>query len=164
MPTASIVELCEGIVTALNNAGSGEFSQDFTAIFKYVPEYTLPDAETLRVVITDAGGEIDYAARRYVGYIDRARVVILKRVDADSGTGISSTAIGEMLLLADEITEFLAQLVIADEYKPTGNIQRGDATDERGQMDRSHYFPGDMEKGRTFASSLTFEYERTRKL
>ena len=60
---ALIVQLGKGVRDLLN---AGSFSQTFEAVWEYVPVYEIPSADTLRVVVTDAGGEIDLATKALV--------------------------------------------------------------------------------------------------
>lgn len=146
---ALIVILGNGVTDALN---AGSFSQDFTAVWQYAPSYVLPDADDLQVIVTDAGGEIDLDARRFVKYGDTIRVVLLWRVSKDSETGIDDTKMDDALLLLQEIGEYLVLKKIGD-YSQTGLVTRGD-----GDKDKSHYFPGNLDQGSVFASDLRLEY------
>jgi len=151
---ASIVELCQGIADAINGAGSGTFSEPFTAVFEYAPQYTIPDTETLRVVVTDAGGTIERPARRLLQYADTARVVVMWRVADASGTGIDADLMERGLVLLEEITEFLFGLQIGN-FKQSGSLVRGD-----GEKDKSHYYPGNLDQGLIFAADLRIGYQK----
>ena len=55
MANSSIVKLGEGVADALN---AETFSESFTAVYEFAPQYTIPATETLRVVVTDSGSEL----------------------------------------------------------------------------------------------------------
>lgn len=150
---ASLVNLCKGVRDALNDASSGTFSESFTAVFQYVPQYTIPDFETLRVVVSDAGGDINGASRRLIQYVDRVRIVILWRVDSATTTEIDNDLMESGLLLSEEIVEFLFHRPIGN-HRHTGEVIRGD-----GEKAKNHYFPGHLEQGQIFAADLTFAYQ-----
>ena len=155
--SSSIVALCNSVVDSLNNAGSGAFSEDFTAVFEYAPQYTIPDTENLIVVVTDAGGEINLPARRLIQYMDVVRVVVLWRADETSSTGIDTARMDAALTLVEEIAEFLFLRKQGD-YTPTGVVTRAD-----GEKDKSHYMPGHVDQGCVFASDLRFEYQKQKR-
>ena len=148
MATAGIVSLCEGVVTALN---AGTFSESFTAVFAYNPNYSNIDAKTLRVLVTDAGGDLSLISRGAMGVTDNVRVVVLWNMAAGA-TGIDTEKMGRALTLLEEIIKFLAVLGVAD-YAPTGNMERA-----TGEKDKSHYMPGNLED-RLFAASIKVEYQ-----
>jgi hypothetical protein len=151
MATAGLVALCEGIVTALNGAGAGTFSEDFTAVFAFNPNYSNIDAKTLRVVVTDAGGDLELIGRGALGVTDNARVVVLWNVGTGA-TGIDTDRVGRALTLLEEITVFLATLGVAG-YAPSGTMERAS-----GDKEKSHYMPGNLED-RLFAASVKIEYQ-----
>ena len=155
--SANIIDLCNAVVDALNDAAEDTFSQTFTAEFEYVPEYTAPDADTLRVIVTDAGGKIPRAGRELITYADQVRVVVLWRVK-QSSTGIDTSRMAEALQLVDEIAEYLYDKNVGDdeEFIQSEEMQRGS-----GEKDKQHYFPGNLED-RVFAASLLIPYNRTK--
>lgn len=148
---ANIVDLCQGIADALNGAAPGTFSQDFAASFEFAPDYSSMDAKTLRVVVTDAGGDIELVSRARMGFTDTARVVVLWRVDAGS-TGIDAAKMRAALLLLEEIARFLLGRGVAN-YSQTGTAQRGD-----GEKGKAHYMAGNL-SDRIFAASLLLPYQ-----
>jgi hypothetical protein len=145
--SANIVELGEGIRDALN---AHTFSQDFDAIFSFNANFSNMDAKTLRVVVTDAGGDIRLIGRQSMQMMDTIDVVILHRVDSGA-TGIDDAKVNSALVLMDEITAFLIRKNIA-EYSPQGVIRRG-----RGDGAKQHYMRGDLED-RLFASAIAITY------
>jgi hypothetical protein len=145
---SGIVALCQGVADALN---AGSFSQAFTASFEYAPNYSTMDAKTLRVIVTDAGGDVAMISKGMIGYTDNVRVVILHRVDAGA-TGIDTSKMAEALDLLEEIVEYLIVLPI-DAYMPQGTVSRG-----TGEKDKQHYMPGNLED-RVFAASIVIPYE-----
>ena len=156
MPTANIVELCQAVADALNAADVGTFEETFTAEFIFAPEYSVMDAKTLRVIVTDAGGDLEMIARSRLGFTDNVRVVILWRVDA-AGTGLDATKIGRGLTLLEEISRFLVGKKMAD-YNQTGTARRAD-----GEKEKNHYMPGNLQE-RTFAAALVLPYVTTENL
>jgi GTPase SAR1 family protein len=151
--TASIVSLCQDVTDYLNAAGSGTFSQTFTAVYEYSPQYTIPDAESLIVVVTDAGGQVDLNSRRQMQYTDSVRVVILWRVDSPSVTGIDDDMMKASLLLSEEIVEYLYCVKMGN-YTPTTAAYRGD-----GAKSKQHYYPGLVDQGLVFGADITLEYQ-----
>jgi hypothetical protein len=151
--TANIVSLCQAVSSALNEAPAGTFSEAFTAAYEYAPNYSVIDAKTLRVVVTDAGGQVELVARGRLGYTDSVRVVVLWRVDA-GGTGLDTSKIGRALTLVEEIVLYLLGKNMAG-YVQTGVVRRGD-----GEKEKQHYMPGNLEE-RVFASVLVLEYQTT---
>ena len=149
--SSNIVTLCHAVRDALNGAEAGTFSQSFTAVFEFLPEYTPVDAKTLRVVVTDAGGDITMPARGKRGMQDRVRVSAIWRVSPTSGTAIDKTRMDEALTLMDEITEFLLCRAMGD-YSQTGRILRG-----LGDKDKSHYYAQNL-KEKTFIASIIASY------
>lgn len=145
--SANIVELGEGIRDALN---AHMFSQSFDAIFSFNADFSNMDAKTLRVVVTDAGGDIRLISREWMQMLDTIDVVVLHRVDSGT-TGIDDTKVGAALLLMDEIAAFLIRRAIAG-YTPQGVIRRG-----RGDGGKQHYMRGDLQD-RLFAASLAISY------
>lgn len=151
MPTAGIVELCEGVAAALNGAEVGTFSEVFTAVFQYNPNYSNIDAKTLRVLVTDAGGDLELISRGSLGVTDNARVVVLWNMGT-AATDVDTDKMKRALLVLEEITVFLAGRAIAD-YMPTGAMERAS-----GDKSKSHYMPGNLED-RLFAASVRVEYQ-----
>lgn len=149
--SANIVDLCQGIADALNAADAGTFSESFSATFEYNPNYSNIDAKTLRVVVTDAGGEIEAISRANLGFTDTARIVVLWRVDSGA-TGIDTDKMKRALLLLEEIALFLLLKPIAN-YSAVGTMERGTT-----EKDKSHYMPGNLEE-RLFAASLKIPYQ-----
>lgn len=149
---AGIVDLCEGVRDLLNNAGSGVFSEDFTAVFDYVPTYTIPDMSSIHVVVTDAGGEFESNSRRLLTHQDTVRIVLMWRVADSSGTGVDSDLMSRALTLLQEISNYLFHKGVGD-YKQFGNIVRGD-----GDKDKSHFYPGNIESGTVFAADISITY------
>ena len=150
---ANIVALCQGVASELNNAPLGVFSESFSAAFEYAPVYSSMDAKTLRVVVTDAGGELELMSRARLGFTDGVRVVVLWRVDAGS-TGLDVDKMGRALLLLEQITKFLVGRKVAD-YAQTGAARRGD-----GEKEKQHYMPGNLEE-RVFAAAVVLTYQTT---
>lgn len=145
---SSIVDLCQGVVDALN---VGSFSQVFIASFEFAPNYSSMDAKTLRVIVTDAGGDGELITKSMIGYTDSVRVVVLYRVDSGA-TGIDNTKMQAALDLLEEIIEYLIVMPIGN-YSPDGTIKRGS-----GDKDKSHYMPGNLED-RVFASTVVIPYQ-----
>lgn len=148
--SAHIVTLCTAVADALT---AGAFSETFTAEYEYAPNYSAMDAKTLRVVVTDAGGEVGLMTRSRLGYMDKVRVVILWRVDA-TGTGLSPEKMNRGLVLMDEIINFLMGRTMGN-YSQTGEVQRG-----LSEKDKEHYFPGNLDQ-RVFATTAVFGYRTT---
>jgi len=110
---SSIAALCNGVVTELN---AGSFTTAFTAVFQYLPNFTVMEAETFQVVVTD-----------------------LYRVGAGT-TGIDDAKMEICLNLLEEITQFLALRKIGN-YSPSGQMFRS-----TGDKDKSHYMATNLEE------------------
>lgn len=151
MSESSIASLGDGVAGALNDAAPGTFSETFTAVYAFAPNYSTMDAKTLRVVVTDAGGEIALASRAQALFTDAIRVVVLWRVDAGA-TGLDDTAMRRALTLLEEITLFLLGRSVA------GYAQDGTATRGAGEKEHAHYMAGNLED-RVFAASIIFPYQ-----
>jgi hypothetical protein len=149
---ASIKTLCDGVVTALNGAEAGTFSETFVAEFQYAPSFSNMMASTLRVLVTDAGGDVGLISRAWVGMTDSVRVVIMWRVDETAGTGIDEDLMARALQLLEEITVYLIGRSVGG-YSQLGTAQRG-----TGEKDKEHYMPGNLED-RCFAASLLLPYQ-----
>ena len=149
--SASIIDLCEGVVAALNGAAPGTFSETFSAVFELAPNYSTMDAKSLRVVVTDAGGEIEPVARAYLSFTDGVSLVVLWRVDSGA-TGIDTAKMKRALALLEELVVFLALRPLAG-YTPTGKMDRAG-----GAKDKTHYMAGNLDE-RLFAASVRVEYQ-----
>lgn len=149
--TASIVALGEAVAAALNEAAPGTFSEAFAASFEFNPNYSSMDAKTLRVVVTDAGGDIAPVGRNYLGFTDSIALVVLWRVDSGT-TGIDNSKVGRCLNLLEELLVYLALRSVAG-YSATGKMTRAG-----GDKGKAHYMAGNLEE-RLFASSVTIEYQ-----
>ena len=121
--TAPIVETAQAVVDALN-AASG-FSQAFTAVLKYVPVYTLPDAKSLQVCVVPAGaaygdGEAGLRSGRRFGRVDyTVHVGIVARVTQTDGEP-DADEMDALLSLVDEIYAFfLADPCVGSAVKST---------------------------------------------
>lgn len=149
--SASIIDLGEAVAAALNDATPGTFSESFSAAFELAPVYSSIDAKTLRVIVTDAGGEIAPVGKGYLGFTDSISVIVLWRVDAGQ-TGIDYDKMKRALLILEEIVVFLAMRSLAG-YSPTGEMERAG-----GAKDKTHYMAGNLEE-RLFAASVRITYE-----
>jgi len=93
-------DIADAIVTALNGE---EFSQPFTAVKKYLPQYLLEDLATLRVSVIPSiwsAAPKNRALREYQYAVD---IAVQKAIDPDT------LAEGDaMVALMEEIDKFLA--------------------------------------------------------
>lgn len=149
MPS-NLLDLCNGVVTALN---AGSFSEAFTAVFDYAPNYSTMRVKDITVIVTDAGGDINFASRSRAGYRDGVRVVVLWRVDS-AGGGLDPEKLDRGLVLLDEIVLLLLGRTIGG-YSQTGEAQRG-----VGEKDKQHYMPANLDE-RVFAATVVFQYLTT---
>jgi hypothetical protein len=100
MAKPRIIEIADAIVTQMNLAS---WSQAFTMVRKYLPNYTPTELETLRVtamVMQQATGLLNRGKRQTLMAID---VGIQKRVDASDAATLDSLA-----HLSEEITNYWA--------------------------------------------------------
>ena len=144
---ANIVALCEGVRDALNGYA---FSEDFTAVHSFNPNFSPIEAKELQVIVTDGGGDLGLISRQMMGCTDTVDVIVLWRVDA-STTNIDPEKMNRALILMDGIAEFLIRRQIAD-YSPSGIIRRGS-----GEGTKQHYMKGDI-RDRLFAAAISLTY------
>jgi hypothetical protein len=148
---SAIYDLCDGVVEALNGAEPGTFSEAFSAEFAFAPNFSNMDAHTLRVIVTDAGGDLELLTRGQMGMTDSVRVVVLWRVGGGT-TGVDGALVRRALTLLEEIALFLVGRSVAS-YSQDGSAQRG-----TGEKDKAHYMPGNLED-QCFAASMLFPYQ-----
>jgi hypothetical protein len=153
------VEVAQGVRDALNGAGSGVFSQDFTAAFDYRPTKNFPDvidstdADDWLVLVTLGNPNHFRSARNRWGETYPVHVGLLVDCRKPSPeTGLDEAKIGEALVLLDEIYRYLRDRMIdADSGK-------------YGPLEVTHdpvYDPEDLDSG-LFAGVLILNYRTER--
>lgn len=97
---AQIIAIADALVDRLNNAPG--WSQSFTAVRKYLPEYKLEDMATLHVTVVPRATTNENIDRQRNEYLPQVDVAIQKRVDLSS-----NTAPDAMMQLVDEFVSVL---------------------------------------------------------
>lgn len=104
-----IAELGAALASAINDAPSGTFSVVMpTALFQYEADYTIPDGETMRVVVVPASARKERSARSgmwtwtYVFHVG-----VLGDVSATGSTGIDSDLMAACLGVVEDLSAWL---------------------------------------------------------
>lgn len=130
--------LADAVVTALNGAGSGTFSQSFTAYFDFDPHFeTITVAESPVVVVHLGTSEFTAEARSQDRVQDRILVSILHNV-ADADSGVDADKIDAGIELLEEIRFFFRQKEI-HESNTTAAVYLGGENVNRGDLDQRMY-------------------------
>ena len=152
-------EVAEGVRDLLNGAGSGDFSQEFTAVFDFKPTTAFPDAiesteaDDWLVLVTCGNPTHFRSARKRWGETYPVHLGLL--VDcrkATPETGLDEEKVDDALVLLDEFYRFLRDEVL--------DLASGDY----GPLEALHdpvYDPEDLEAG-LFAGVLIFSYRTDR--
>lgn len=153
------LEVAQGVRDALNGAGSGVFSQDFTAVFDFKPTKSFPDAidateaDDWLVLVTCGNPTHFRSARKRWGETYPVHVGILVDCRKPSPeTGVDEQKVDDALVLVDEIYRFLRDEVLD---LVSGNY---------GPLEVLHdplYDPEDLDSG-LFASVLIINYRTDR--
>lgn len=104
--TARIVTIADALVTALNGAVAGTFSQSFTATKKYACDYELPDLATLRVDVYPLGRSIEITTAGEDRRDIALQVWVLKKL---TRPGLA-TEVEPLLQLCEELEGFVLRL------------------------------------------------------
>lgn len=119
MPDAVVVELADAVVTALNGES---FSQEFTSARKYRPVFDLKDLTTLTVTVVARSVEVSLATRDMLAERYAVDVAVQKQLsasaDSDEETAAIVTAADALMLLVEEIRDFL----VLAEITLTGSV------------------------------------------
>jgi hypothetical protein len=129
--------LAEAVVTAMNEAGSGTFSRDFTAYFDFDPKLEEITSSELIVVVSLGTSEFTAEARSQDRVNDNILVSMVRAV-GDATSGLDENKIDEMIELAEEIRFFFRQKNI-HESDCTGAVYLGGESVMRGDFDTRMY-------------------------
>ena len=113
---ANIIDIADAVVTGLN---AQSFSQSFTAVRDYVYDISLPDHSSLTVSVWPAGYETSPVARAAVEREYAIHVRVAKKVAVTSATERKSS-IDPMMLLVEEIANYIEPTETSDELGPAG--------------------------------------------
>jgi len=105
---SAIIPITDAVVAALNG---GTFSQPFTAIRLYVPNFDLKDMKDLHVSVVPRGVELSTASRSLLQHDVQIDVAVQKKLPADTAdTAGDQAAIDELMGLVQEIADFLREI------------------------------------------------------
>lgn len=113
MPDSTDVKIAKGVVTHL---GGGTYSQTFTAVRAYVPQYELEDLDTLRVVVVAASDTFTRGSRGASNNHDvEVHVAVMKRPPATVLPGADETAWTDALrYLVEEVGDRCLTIALTD--------------------------------------------------
>ena len=100
---ATIIDIADAVVTALNGPGASGFSQQFTAARMYLPVFDLADMKTLRVTVVPKGTEMSMAGRGMAQSDVQIDVAVQKKLGQSGG----NAEIDALMGLVEEIAEFI---------------------------------------------------------
>jgi len=96
---AAIIDFADAIVTALNGQ---DFSQEFTAVRRYRPEYDLADMGTLHVTVVPKSSEAALETRAQSAFHDDIDIAVQQRAENPN----DSTTLDALMTLVQEIGDF----------------------------------------------------------
>jgi hypothetical protein len=129
--------LGDAVVTALNSAGSGAFSESFTAYFDFDPNFEkLSGAETT-VVVSLGTSEFSTATIAQDQARDRINISIIKSVAATE-SGNDADLIDGMISLLEEIRWFFRSELV-HESQATESAYLGGESVNRGDLGQRMY-------------------------
>jgi hypothetical protein len=99
---AVVIEIADAVVKVLNDA---QLSLSFTAARHFLPEFNLPEMDTLHVSVVPAELDEEIADRSRDRAEYRIHVAVQKRVTQIDGTGLDTTAIDALMQLVQEIDD-----------------------------------------------------------
>ena len=102
-------QTADAVVSELNNADAGTFSQDFTAIRKVIPTHSLKELSQLKVIVVPKSIEIDKANRSQDWYTITVDVGIQKKIGKEIETDVA--VLSEF---TGELVEYLTRHQLTD--------------------------------------------------
>jgi len=93
-----ITDIADAVVTELND---GEFSQEFTAVRAYRPEFELPEMKDLHVTVVPRGVAITSLGRGVNQHDYQIDVAVQKKLAAED-----SAELDPLMALVEEIADF----------------------------------------------------------
>ena len=101
---SQITDIADGVVTTLNNAPGGTYSQSFTAVRKVLPVYELADLKNLTVTVVPKSVEITNITRDMSQYDMQVDIGIQKHLASGDNIDTVVNSLGD---LVDEIIEYM---------------------------------------------------------
>lgn len=101
-----IIDIADALVTSLNDAPGGTFSQAVTAERKYAPSFEIKDMKTLHVTVVPKEFDEERASRGALQSDYMIDIAIQKRLS----TTITNTEPDALMVLVNEIAEFLRNI------------------------------------------------------
>jgi hypothetical protein len=168
MPNAVLVQVADA-VTALLNTVPSPFSQSFTAERNY-PDFATP-LESLGELKVDvvAGGHksANSVTRSDTDYECNINVIIRKRFcqtdrqeEGENGRPLSNEAIDEMILLVEEVHEYLQD----PDRRQLNNSDSIDAWIQPETIFQPTWNPDDLKLNQQFTASILFVYTASKTL
>ena len=146
---ASIVEIADAVVTALN---AHTLSQAFTAARYYLPEFDLPEMDQLHVSVVPAELDEEIADRTRDRAEYKIHVAVQKRVTKQDPPGLDTSAIDGLMALVQEIDDLL-------HHKPLAGYEEAHWTKTE---NKPIYDPKHLKEHGQFTSLLVFTFRVTR--
>ena len=141
---SELIDLADALVSELND---GDFSQEFTAVRTYVPEYSLEELETLRVTVLPKAQEVSPLTRGADVWQPAADIGVQRRVD--NSTNVDADA---LVALVQEIIDALRRARLED--YPDGRWVSA--------VNEPIYDPAQLREQQVFTSVITVTYESVR--
>lgn len=143
---ASIVTLAESVTTLLRDRSiAGNFSQSFSPVRAYVPQYNLQDMNVLHVTVVPRSSTVTVSDRRHLLIVDYSiDVAVQKRVP-----NLDNTEFDGLLGLVEEIGTYLLTA-------PVENFT------VIGMPNDPIYDPSSAAEFRQFTSVLSMQYRQLR--
>ena len=105
MSMSTITAIADAVVAELNGVAAGTFSQPFTAMRLYVPNFDLKDMKDLHVSVVPRGVELSTASRSLLQHDVQIDVAVQKKLPADTAGDMVAT--DGLMGLTQEIADFL---------------------------------------------------------
>ena len=148
--TAPIVNITDAVVSRLNGAS---LSLEFTAVRKYLSVLTLPETQTLQVVVVPARRNSELGGRGGTRHEYQVDVVVQKKIDPDK-----LTEPDQLMVLVQEI-EDLFRFEALDSIPPAAWVKTETVKGAEAGYAFEHV---DVKRLFTSVSRLTFTAERAR--
>lgn len=132
-----ITTIADAVVSELN---SGSFSQDFTAVRKALPAFTLSDMSALHVTVVPRAIENEIVSRAQDSHEVQIDVAVQKKLP-----GVDNTDVDPLMTLVQEIADHLERKMMDSAYW-------------RNTKNEPIYSPKHLREMRQFTSVLTLTY------
>lgn len=118
--------------------------------FYFVPQFDRLDLTSPKIVVTDAGSEIETTTRGHIAYADTIRIVYLANVDK-SGE-IDNDAVDGHLRVIDALIEILFANPTVSSWSLIDVSRVG------GGEEKAHYYPENLLQEHIFAAAISARY------